>query len=242
MKRRLFTMIAVSIMTLSSYAQIVSSTSRTINTTFEQEKYEVSYSRVYNRIYAGFGLGMASVSGEVYNEKFSTPTLTGPGSVEVGWNIGLPLLKTTDLFLETGLNLNYRFLEGDVDFMDTDAHIGAYGATVEVPVNLTYRFNIGRRMFVSPYAGMSVGFSTLTESDFGSWDNWRANPFFTGLQFGVNFDLKHFYIGVGWYKNLTNLMDDDNSKGYSETFKMGYSDIRLRVGYTFSKKTKKRIQ
>lgn len=249
MKHRLFTVIAASVMALSSYAQIGSSTSRTIQTHVQQEKYEISYARRYNRLYAGLGIGMASVSGEYKNESFTTPTISAPGCLEFGWTIGFPLLKTTDLFLETGLDFAPRFFEGDAS---DDTHVELYGVTLGIPVNLTYRFNIGNRRFISPYAGLSLGVSPC-ESDFddthdrggGEWE-CISSSLYTGLQLGVNFDLKHLHLGIGWYKNLSNLMcdidDTSNTYNYGKDPKMKYSDIRFRIGYTFSRKVKKRIQ
>lgn len=247
MKRRLFTVIAASVLALSSYAQIGSSTSRTIQTHVQQEKYEISYARRYNRLYAGFGIGKASEIGECKNEPF-TSSISGPGCLEFGWTIGFPLLKKADLFLETGLDFTPKFLEG---VASDETEIDVVGTLFEIPINLTYRLNVGNRNFISPYAGLSVGINPWldlrVDDSRGGYGNYDGPPLYAGLQLGVNFDIKRFHLGFGWYKNLSNLMCEEYNgyweyTGIKDEPKMKYSDIRFRIGYTFSRKVKKRIQ
>lgn len=246
MKRRLFTLIAASVLALSSYAQIGSSTSRTIQTHVVQTQYEISYARRYNRIYVGSGIGMASVSGEYEKKSFSTPTLVGPSRCELGWTIGFPISKATDLFFETGLDLYFRAMECPWEDISFSSDVTVF----EIPLNLTYRFDINNKKFISPYAGLSVGFYAWNGMYFydthdrggGRWDN-DASSLLAVLQLGVNFDLKHLHLGLGWYKNVTNPLWDGthNVQGYGSDPKMKYSDVRLRIGYIFNRKIRKRI-
>lgn len=258
MKQSIISLLLAATFLSSAYAQIGSSTNHTIQTTVEEEIYEVTYNRIYNRIYGGYGSGFSDVCGNYMNKPLNAPSLNGVFLGEGGWTIGIPISKEKDLYIETGLNFNYK--DDEVGILYEEEFIGLSAATFEIPVNLTYRFNMGNRIFISPYLGCYISpvaprvkFSdenTTWESDEFQFSIWG------GFTAGLNIDFKKLYVGICWEQNMVSEKLFNDSHFYDESTNMlvSYNDIysnmkfkykgdfRIRIGITLQRCQKRRIQ
>lgn len=244
--KKIFAIIAATLVAFTVNAQISSSTSRIINTTIEQEQYEITYSKIYNRIYVG-GLMSFVNGGDVEGMKKLTDS--GLGKFEIGWTIGLPVSNKIPLYVEAGLNASSPGFSHEVDddpWCTSDLKVDFLRCAV--PVNITYRHSLGNRMFISPYAGVQLSIADFGyHRDYGGDGNdvfldTDANLRF-GCQVGVNFDYKWLHVGLAWNHffekgNLSNYYNSD----LDEDRKFSVSDIRLRVGVTLAKRHKERIK
>lgn len=242
--------------TLSSYAQIGSSTNHVVKTTVEEEKYEISYSRIYHHFYAGYGFGTAKMTGNYEEIPMDIPDITGPSSVEFGWTVGFPLLKNNELYLETGLHFCPKFLKGSHEIIGYSYpnyfDLMIQGPSLEIPLNLTYLFHVGKKVNIAPYAGLELDFLFPKERHTVYEDNSlelysSKLEVLGGFQLGLNIDIKKVHIGLAYVSILSNMMPNNIESGdyfydrYSN-MNLKYSDFRLRVGYTLHHKIKRRIQ
>lgn len=89
-------------------------------------------------------------------------------------------------------------------------------------MNVTYRYRIGQsKVRIAPYFGFHLKFNACYGEEVAD------NVCRFGLQLGTNFDINHFYLGVGWDKDVTPLTDSDyDIKDLS-------GGARLRIGVTW---------
>lgn len=217
MKRFLFIGAVAFLMSTAANAQIVkSSSNQTIITTKTQvtpvkEKKEKNR---YNRIYLGYASTKIKAKWDGGSEKSDAYH-----GFNLGWTIGRNVTQNKlPIFIETGINLATGFYgyENSYGYDATSAIVD-----FEIPVNVTYRYRLGQsKVRLAPYFGFHLKFNA-------SYGNEPAdNVCRFGLQLGANFDINHFYLGVGWDKDVTPLTSNDYVKDLS-------GGARLRIGVTW---------
>lgn len=186
MKKLFLLAVATLIMGTTAKAQIGESKSKKIETTYTTttRTVEVLPNKNYNRIFFGFANTKFSMDGE---------SESAPG-FDLGWTKGINVTKgkRLPLYIETGLAMN-MFI-GDV-ISEKDKLLN-----FEIPVNITYRWNIpGTKILASPYFGFHFKINALWKDDDSNnyFDIDGTKRFQFGCGLGANFDIKHFYFGIG---------------------------------------------
>lgn len=190
---------------LSIKAQIVGSTSKQIKTTYttETKTIVVDDNKDYNRIFLGFA------STKETDKYDGSEKMRG---LNLGWTHGFNVTKRKlPLYVEAGL-------EGNV--MGNDDVL----VNFEIPVSLTYRYNIGKsKVKVAPYFGLN-----LKVNAYSDYYEDEVNRVQVGMQLGVNFDIKHFYLGLGWDKDFSPLYSYEDYD-----YKVKTRGARVRIGVTW---------
>lgn len=223
MKRFLFMGAAAFLMSTAVNAQIVKSSSNQTIITTKTQVTQVKEKKGYNRIYLGYASTKVKTTWDGGSEKGDANH-----GFNLGWTIGRNVTQNKlPLYIETGLD----FVAGPCDYyydFESYHHNYYYSSEggggslvdIEVPVNVTYRYKIGRsKVLLAPYFGFHLKFN-------GIFDDIPNKVCRFGLQLGANFDIKHFYVGVGWDKDVTSVADDDDIKALT-------GGARLRIGVTW---------
>ena len=153
------------------------------------------------------------------------PTLYG-GSV----NVALGIKTYKNLFVEAGAGIQVnggkwepliddinRSNPTDVGFVDDLLNTSTVMVRLNVPVNLTYRFEFAKIFAIAPYAGLNFGFNLYAYSgeslfsrsgdvitdDAGMQYTYNPKRFQMGWQAGVNFSVIGLTIGVGYQGNFS---------------------------------------
>lgn len=171
---------------------------------------------------------------------------------------GFSLSKKLPMFIETGLKI--QFGAGSVSEYDEkeeyEVILKAQQFSFCVPVNYTYKFNIGNKLSIAPYLGLNFRIHAMTrmkydvkfddeeeqdwfdeeyEDDlkwFSVYDkdkmgkDGRWNRFQMGWQIGVGLNVKSFYVGLQY--------GTDFIKEYKYK-KQGINsgNLAVKVGYNF---------
>lgn len=223
MKRMLSFAVVALFAGIAANAQIGESKSKKIETTYTTttNTVEVKQNKNYDRIYMGY----APTSIGDFNRFGESFVMHGVG---LGWKKGINVTgRKLPLYLETGIATNFAFGEGDKLF------------NFNIPVNITYRFKLGNtKIYIAPYWGLNFKINYLWwdgGNDDHSWfdyNNVDANRFQLGTEFGANFDIYNFHLGVGWMTDFMKLAEVNYTNSYYIN-KFGTSGVRVNVGVTF---------
>lgn len=189
-------------------AQIVGSQTKKIETSYTTTTHTVvsDENKNYNRIYWGY----AALK---FKAKYNGDSNKGDAihGFDVGWTGGYNVTKKKlPLYIEAGANFAMHFYDGEW-----------YYLAGEVPINITYRYQIGRsKVKVAPYFGPHIKAHVRYH---GSSDEKVAC---FGIQLGANFDINHFYVGVGWDKDLSPWTNEGGVK-------VTTGGARVNIGVTF---------
>ena len=210
----------------------------------------------YNRVFIGYAPtdfhNLASgdrslIRGEIRAHGFN-----------VGWLGGFNITRLAlPLYLETGVTMNAGFPNFEtIDYGGSGlGHRWFKTLSFEVPVNITYRYNIPHtKIRISPYFGFHFKVNTLftyaekyeiTRYDESSGktivvDSYRehidffeqrgARRFQFGMQVGANFEINRFYIGAGWNKDFMPILLNNDGKYRND---LRTSGMRVNIGWTF---------
>ena len=203
---------------LSASAQFTGSGSKTGN----PARARVADTNPYNRFslsYDNTNLS-ANKKAEGYFIGEDDMSLNGFG---IEYTHGFSVSKTLPMFIEAGIKVQMGFgsVDGDSKYDAEDMTMKQQQLSFSIPVNYTYRFNVGDQMNIAPYLGLnfklhamsrikvemdsdyedyydddeSEWFSVFDKDDMGDKDaTW--NRFQMGWQIGVGFSYKAFYIGL----------------------------------------------
>ena len=216
--KKFFSLAAMALfMSLTVNAQIVKSEGKKIETTYTTTTKTVTTDyKNYNRIYFGYAPTKMKAK---YKGTSDSETMHG---LDFGWTGGYNVTKgkRLPLYIETGFALNADFDDGDIL------------ANFEIPVNVTYRYNIGRsKVKVAPYFGFHFKINAYwSDGDNNYFDYDGTNRVQMGMQLGVNFDLNHFYLGFGWDKDFNPIQ---KYQYYGDDVKLSTSGARLNIGFAF---------
>jgi len=218
MKKSFFAALLVLLVGTVAQAQILGSTSKKIETTYTTTTQTVTEEyKNYNRII--FGYASTRMKGKV--EGYGSDSDSNHG-FDLGWTGGYNVTKGKHLplYVETGLHMNV--------FASEDPLLN-----FEVPVNVTYRYTIGHsKVRVAPYLGIHFKVNALWQDDHKNsyFDFDGSKRFQMGMQLGVNFDIKHFHIGLGWDKDFSPLFNGELYNGSYYDYKISTSGARVNIG------------
>lgn len=180
------------------------------------------------------GLNVASMDFSAEGMTFSPDSKV---SFQVGAAYQYKFLSTLPFYVETGLYFTGR----GCSINDEGDKLKANLYYLQVPVLVSYHFNIGNAVSIQPYAGIYYalgisgkfkegGYKTKAFSDDGDIPQTLKRSDF-GLRFGagVNF-LKRYYAGLGYDLGL---MDISKSGGEFEGIKTKNGCFYIQEGYNF---------
>lgn len=216
------------------------------------------YNRVsvsYDNVHFGFNTEM-----KVLSEGIESASANGFG---INYTHGFGLGEKP-MFIETGLSFVAAFGKTndvvDVDYYYDDFstwHEKLQNMFLSVPVNYVYRFNVGEKFTIAPYAGINFKLNLIgkmkehyededgveesewinvyssDEKNMGDKDlTW--NRFQMGWQVGVGFEYSKVYLGVQYGTDFIPAYSHKFSEGgISLTPKVNTGALKVSVGYTF---------
>lgn len=172
-------MAIAAVMSLSASAQLISSNTVTHKASDNYSRLSVSYTSLSN-----------------IKED-------GTSGFAAAWTKGISISKTTPLFIETGLGLNYAW--------DSEDDASLHWLTATVPVNLVYKYEIPNSgIKLAPFAGLYlrgniIGEITYDDSDdnFNFFDDHEdggleASRLNFGWNIGVGVEFSKLYLGISY--------------------------------------------
>ena len=149
----------------------------------------------------------------------------------MGWKKGINVTgKRLPLYVETGIAANFAFGHGDDtsrNYSDNEDKLFNF----VIPINATYRFKIAQtKIFIGPYWGLNFKINYFWDGHRNYFDSktWDSNRFQLGTEFGCNFDIYNFHLGIGWSYDFMKLATD-----YRDYTDWKTSGVRVNVGVVF---------
>ena len=237
MMRKLLLILLVAILSLPAYAggaqrtrtRTSKNTKKVANATFATKD--------YNRVYFSYSPDLGCV------ERLAAYPTTVHG-FETGYARGFKLSKRYPLFLEAGANIKFN----QTTRTWTEEDKGEYFKTrntlsllsINIPVNLTYRFKISKDFALVPYFGVRFCFNPMLRTSVTSIyerepsetynENISTNVFQFGMQGGLGAVYKSYYFAFGGFGNFGTI--DKPSDGLHNG-QMSVQGINLTIGYEF---------
>ena len=151
------------------------------------------------------------------------------GAFEIGYVKAFSISSTMPLFLETGASLLWA--KGDL-FDDQGLKLSMDMMSINIPVNLAYKFDIKEGMSFVPYAGLFLRYNLSGETEASQYGNKVTSDMFDedegdgdriqyGLQIGARLDFNKFNVGVSYGFDINEIMDD--TKTNKIAFTVGFA-------------------
>lgn len=133
---------------------------------------------------------------------------------QVGWLKGFGLTQRLPLYMEAGAAIQYRSYKDEESDSYYDFSQKYNLLSLNIPVNLLYRFNIKDDFSISPYFGLDFRINLLGKNKYeetydGDTDSWDGNlfddddmdneawkRFQAGWHIGVGFDYRIIHIAI----------------------------------------------
>ena len=209
--------------------------------------------KYYNRVFIGYAptdFYEAGVLGEG-GKDIKAQELRAQG-FNAGWLGGFNIAGSVlPLYMETGVTMKVGFPNLGGSDSEYDEGDSRWWKTLsfEVPVNVTYRYNIpNTKIRLSPYFGFHFKVNALaTNKDsykiprydetgklyyeshqerLDWFDAKGTRRFQFGMQVGANFEINHFFVGAGWERDFMPVMTEGG-------YEIRNSGMRVNVGWTF---------
>lgn len=194
----------------------------------------------YNRFYVGYNPTKIKWDESEYEDIFPMSS-----SLSVGYLHASSLSSQLPLFLEYGANFQYSFGNSYEDEYETELSMNMYSLNIPVNLALKLQFN---DCALTPYLGLNFrvnvagsyklsvedeeeSMNIFSKSDMEDWwetDEMTAKRFQAGLNFGVGFNYKNLYLGVGHISDFSKIFN------YSDADFVGKLGVTtLTVGFNF---------
>lgn len=204
----------------------------------------------WNRVYVSYNPSKINFSDDDY-EFIDGEDIKFKGFT-VGYLRGFSLTKKVPLYMEIGLGFqyrNYKYSDDEIypilseeayededlnrNYTDDDVTLKYTMMSLNIPINLLYRFNINNDFSISPYFGFDLRFNIkatqksewtaytdydyedteeqewsndcFDKKDMGDDDDYVWNRFQAGWHIGVGLDYKALHIGVEYGKDFNEL-------------------------------------
>ena len=151
------------------------------------------------------------------------------GAFEVGYVKAFSISNSMPLFLETGASLLWA--KGDI-FDEQGLKISMDMMSINIPVNLAYKFDIKESISIVPYAGLFLRYNLSGEIETSGYGNKVTMDMFDedegdgdrlqyGLQVGATVDFNKFSVGVSYGFDINEIMEDVKTNKLA--FTVGFS-------------------
>lgn len=160
-----------------------------------------------NKTHAERGFNVISAG---YDAMFLNSTVYSFNGINLQYVHGFRITKNP-LFLESGVSVTYNFTDyvPHIENRVSSGKSTLNSLSVRIPVNISYKFNLGKRFAIRPYTGISIKINPLFQDyQFREInDNFafthtitkgiRSNNIFQmGYQIGVGFNISKLYVGI----------------------------------------------
>lgn len=216
-------------MTVCANAQLSRSVSEQLHTHLEE--YEYVPTGKYNRFYIGY----KSKTTNIEMNELEDLSVKNPGFM-FGWTHGRPLsIGSLPLSWEIGVSAAIGYDGGTSSYGEDYDDIESGFQGILVPLNLSYRLDLGNRLYVSPYIGVYAGYLDIWVYN---WDGESLDccndEFDYGMKLGVNLDYKKVHVGLSWQPSFCSFGSNEEVKSAS------MHDINISVGFIFHRTKKVR--
>lgn len=175
----------------------------------------------WNRIYFSYNPSNLKYDDGDYDDNTKYQGFT------VGWLNGFSLTKKVPLYMEAGVGIQYRgYKDSDSDY-DYESTYKESLMSLNIPVNVLYRFNIVDDFSISPYFGLDFRLNLLGKGKYeeeydGDSDSETINlfdeddmgkdlvykRFQAGWHIGVGFDYRALHFGVDYGTDFSEICED----------------------------------
>lgn len=230
-KFKLFMLLALMGLATSASAQFVNSGSSSSSTS-TKSSFDVTSVKTdgWNRIYVSYTPSKMKVDDDDIKFKGFT----------VGWLKGFGLTQSLPLYMEAGAGIQYRSYK-DEDFYEGDGYTNKLTMlSLNIPVNLLYRFNVTDDFSISPYFGLDFRVNLLGknkyevtmygDTDSEDWnlfddDDMGGEPwgrFQAGWHIGVGLDYRALHFGVEYGTDFNEITDETKFATTSVTLGLNF--------------------
>jgi hypothetical protein len=139
--------------------------------------------------------------------------------LSAGFVKGFRLASQSPVFMEVGAN--FLWSNSSEDDYDTEINLNMY--SINVPLNIGYRYSINEEFSIFPYAGITArgnisgkftasydgekeSLNIFDEDDMG--DDYTFNRFQVGWQIGFGVNLNRFYLSASFGTDFNELAKD----------------------------------
>ncbi|MGN1262865.1 MAG: outer membrane beta-barrel protein [Prevotella sp.] len=186
-------------MTVGASAQLISSNTMTQRESSNYSRLNLSYQSLdFGGDYSLSGVGLSLIK-------------------------GISVSSSSPIFVETGLGVTYAFHSED----ESGYEVKDKFLSIEVPVNLTYKWAITDEINLAPFVGVYFRGNLLAETkvewdrdDYkADWfDDYDAKRFSFGWNIGLGLEYSSLYVGVSYGADITELIEDaDKPSKFSAT-------------------------
>lgn len=254
MKKFYLLAVALLAMATSASAQFVQSTTTQLaqnNTANYSSALAGMSTAEYARFYGGYNI--VGIEWSDYQSELEKVIPFQKGFT-LGYLKATNAVENMPIFLEYGANVMYSFGESEMyyeDFYDYNEKASINMISVNVPINLSLKYELNNNLSVAPYVGANFRFNiastikyeaevyaenTYSESyDIDMLDDSydeageaAAGRFQLGLNYGVGVNYNNIYIGIGQTTDLSNIMDSEDEE---MTGKFGFTTISVGINF-----------
>ncbi len=137
------------------------------------------------------GYNRLSVSSAYLKYKIESEKSETYHGFDLGWDHGWNISNAIPLFIEAGVH-------GQMNVYDDDFHVD-----VTMPITATYRFYLSDNISIAPLAGFFYRVNIYEDIE-----EEYLNRCQFGGQYGFNFNLSRFVIGLSYRQDWSNIADN----------------------------------
>lgn len=204
--KKIIALAIAAIMSLGASAQLITS-----NTVTHHKK-----SNNYNRL---------TVS---YNSLSTGDMDVSMSGLSFAWTKGYSVSKDMPLFIETGIGMTYGWNSEDMDIERATVEMNSKFLSLQIPVNLTYKFNISEGLRVAPFAGVYFRGNIVGETNaeyrgeelasIDWYDDYDATRFNVGWQIGAGLEYKKLYLGLSYGSDFNKFVGEGDASSSMGNF------------------------
>lgn len=224
--KKMMTLAFAAMLSLSASAQLISSNTITREKSNGYSRFDVSYNSL-------------SLDNDI------DESLSG---VSLSWVKGSPISSSAPLFVEVGLGATYAWKSKSeteqYDRYKFDVETKTTFASIQVPVNLVYKYEVTDGLALSPYVGLYlrgnlIGETKVEVESYSEKLNWfdsdkdggyGAKRLSLGWQIGVGVEYSKLYAGISYGSDFTKLID---IKGDEYKISSKINTFSAKVGVLF---------
>lgn len=224
--KKMMTLAFAAMLSLSASAQLISSNTLTREKSNGYSRFDVSYNSL----------------------SFDKDIDESCSGVSLSWAKGSPISSTAPLFVEVGFGATYAWKSKSetVEYYryKYDMETKTTFASIQVPVNLVYKYEVVDGLTLSPYAGLYLRGNLLAETKvevngnsekhnwFDSYEDggYKAKRLSLGWQIGIGVEYSKLYAGISYGSDFTKCIDinEDEAK-----FSSKINTFSAKVGVLF---------
>lgn len=201
-----------------------------------------AYAKDYNRLGVSYNYQSIKFNNYYWNQINQMPT-NGFG---FGYLHGFNILRHAPLYIETGLSFDFGWGERTEGYKylyrkNPDIYLESKQkyrhSDMRIPLNISYKFNLGRDWFISPSAGVNFMVNLLQDTKVDIYHNdkltsggdafwsplmdkeynpypWKTSEF--RWQAGLNLTYRHYFLTAEFSRGFSRIVNEPNTIYYSD--------------------------